>query len=173
MENWVPWLIPLAAQVVLVWRLLFLGLASHYRAFTALQIALLSEGLLLMALQAAGNQNLYAQTFFSFEVVIWGLEFAALAELFAQVLKRYPGLSKLGRRLLRLGLALSLIIFAWEALPRLIGNGDNISYLPLFFAAQKTAMICQFGFLALIVCGMFLLPLRLFCILWVTRYRSA
>jgi hypothetical protein len=107
--DWGRWLqiISIAATVALLAKLNREHLLSIYRYFSAYLIWDLLVSVVLIFIPP--DRSLYGYIYFPAQVVTWALYVLTALEFFTSVVRRYPGIASLGRKIMAASLGVALV----------------------------------------------------------------
>ena len=153
------WYTAIAGYAILLARLAILRLHVVYRYFFFYLIVRLSRALLLAGLDR--HSNAYGWTYVATEPILWVLYILVVLELFTIVLRDYPGIQTLSRRVLTAGLAISAAVALATLLPDLGNPAERYPILRSMYVAQRVVMSSLVVFFAILTAFLVWYPVPL------------
>jgi len=153
------WFVAVACHGILLVRMRIAGLHVIYRCFFIYLIVHLGRSLVLANLNR--RSNVYGWTYVASEPVIWCLYVLVVLELFGLVLRDYPGIQTLSRRLLAGALAVSAVVAMVTLIPDLGNPAERYPILRAMFVAQRLVMSTLVVFLAILTAFLVWYPVPL------------
>lgn len=112
----------------------------------------------LTALWLTPNTTLYAQVYFVSEPVIWLFFFLVVIELYRQILKDYPSIATIGRRILQGSFATALTVSFLTVLSGTQTSG-HYPVLEAYLLADRTVVLFVLFFMLLLLGLLFRYPI--------------
>jgi hypothetical protein len=129
-----------------------------YRCFFAYLLVRLCRFFLLASLDR--HSNAYGGTYIITEPIIWCLYVLIVLELFGLVLRDYPGIQTLSRRLLAAALAVSALVALATLIPDL-GTPERFPILRATYIGQRVVMSSLVVFFAILTAFLVWYPVPL------------
>ena len=140
----------LLCHAILIVKLLILRLHLKYKWFFSYLVIRLARALVLACLPM--RQNAYGWTYVATEPVIWVLYVLVVLELYALVLKDYPGIRSLSRWVLIFGLAASTVLSMLSLVVDLSGAPPRYPIL-LYMSVMERGVVTSLVFFLLLITG--------------------
>ncbi len=134
----VLWFAAIACYAILLTRMMVSRLHVVYRYFFFYLIIRLGRSLLLAGLDR--RSSAYGWAYVATEPIIWVLYILVVLELFTIVLRDYPGIQTLSRRLLAAALAVSAVVALATLIPDLGNPAERYPILRAMYVAQRLVM---------------------------------
>jgi hypothetical protein len=144
------WVAVLVCHAILIIKLSTLRLHLKYKWLFSYLVIRLARSLVLACLHYRGNA--YGWTYVATEPVMWILYVLVVLELYALVLKDYPGVRSLGRWVLIFGLAVSTILSALSLTLDLSGAPTRYPIL-LYVGVVERGVVTSLVFFLLLITG--------------------
>ncbi len=132
------WFASIACYAILLARLVISRLHVVYRYFFIYLVIRLGRSLLLAGLDR--RSSAYGWAYVTTEPIIWVLYILVVLELFTNVLRGYPGIQTLSRRLLAAALAVSALVALVTLIPNLGNPAEHFPILRAMYVAQRLVM---------------------------------
>jgi hypothetical protein len=132
------WFTAIACYAILLARMVISRLHVVYRYFFFYLLFRLCRSLLLAGLDR--RSSAYGWVYVGTEPVLWILYILVVLELFTIVLRDYPGIQTLSRRVLAAGLAISAMVALLMLLPNLGNPAERYPILRIMYIAQRVVM---------------------------------
>lgn len=132
------WLAAIACYAILLARMVISRLHVVYRYFFFYLLFRLARSLLLAGLDR--HTSAYGWAYLATEPVLWVLYVLVVLELFTIVLRDYPGIQTLSRRVLAVGLTISAAVALATLLPDLGNPAERYPILRIMYVSQRVVM---------------------------------
>jgi hypothetical protein len=144
----VLWFAAIACYAILLARMAVSRLHLVYRHFFIYLLFRLCRSLLLAGLDR--HFSAYGWVYLGTEPIIWVLYVLVVLELFTIVLRDYPGIQTLSRRVLAAGLAISAAVALATLLPDLGNPAERYPILRIMYVAERVVMSSLVVFFAIL-----------------------
>jgi hypothetical protein len=155
----VLWFAAIACYAILLARMVISRLHLVYRSFFLYLLFRLGRSLLLAGLDR--RSSAYGWVYLGTEPFIWVLYILVVLELFTIVLRDYPGIQTLSRRVLAAGLAISAAVAVATLLPDLGHPAERYPILRIMYVAERVVMSSLVVFFAILTAFLVWCPVPL------------
>lgn len=149
---------PLAA-LLLFFRLVWEGLLSRYRCFGIFLACLAAEGTIVLTVRRGTSTYFY--TFVTVEAILSAVQILVVAELFALVVRNYPGIARTGKYFLWMALGLAVVVSLLLGAANDPSNPTQFPILQHYFLAARVIAFTLLAFLGLTLAFLFWFPIPL------------
>jgi hypothetical protein len=153
----IVWIATLLATIALLFRLWHEGLLATYKLFSLYLVSTAVSGIILLRLPF--NSSTYAYAYFGSEFVFWLFQVLVTLELFTMLLRRYPGIQTLGKRLVTFSSAGAL--FGALLTVMFANTTHEFPVLDKFFLTARIVYLSIFLFLGLMLLFLVWFPVPL------------
>jgi hypothetical protein len=153
------WFAAIACYAILLARMAISRLHVVYRYFFFYLLFRLGRSLLLAGLDR--RSSAYGWAYLGTEPIVWVLYILVVLELFTIVLRDYPGIQTLSRRVLAAGLAISATVALATLLPDLGNPAERYPILRIMYVAQRVVMSSLVVFFAILTAFLVWYPVPL------------